>query len=229
MTRLIDLDDATVLALERHETHAHAIPSREVRVQGDALVLFDPRDPDPFWNRMVSVRWPAEPAAFDRRLAEAITLFGILDRTPHVWPSPVHSAPRDLVERLRAHGLPRRRRRARDGAAGPGDRPARSTRPSSGSGVTLTAIRRAARRGAGRRGRGRARARRVVRCDPGPGGGAGRGPAPDARRPADHARPGARGRSAGGGRQGDVDGRLHLPLVDRDAGGVPGTRASAGS
>ncbi len=105
MTRPIALDPATVLALERHETNAHAIPSREVRDQGDALVLFDPRDPDPFWNRMVSVRWPATPGAFDRRLAEAIMFFGLLDRTPHVWPSPAHSAPGDLVDRLYNHGF----------------------------------------------------------------------------------------------------------------------------
>ena len=105
MPRFIDLDDATVLALERHETHAHALPSREVRDQGDALVLFDRRDPDPFWNRMVSVRWPVAPAAFDHRLTEAIAFFGILLRTPHLWPSPRHSSPRDLVERLRQHGF----------------------------------------------------------------------------------------------------------------------------
>ncbi len=105
VTRHIELDDATVLALERHETHAHSIPSREVRDLGDALMLHDPRDRDPFWNRMVSLRWPTEPAAFDARLAEAVVLFGILQRSPHVWPSPIHSTPPDLVARLRAHGF----------------------------------------------------------------------------------------------------------------------------
>jgi GNAT superfamily N-acetyltransferase len=80
-------------------------PSREVRDLGDALVLYDPRDADPFWNRMVSVRWPEDPTAFDRRLTEALALFGILARRPHVWPSAVHGRPADLVERLEANGF----------------------------------------------------------------------------------------------------------------------------
>ena len=94
-----------MLALERHETDAHAIPSREVRDLGDALVLHDARDPDPFWNRMARVRWPADPAAFDRRLTEAMALFAVLGRRPHVWPSPVHAEPADLAERLVANGF----------------------------------------------------------------------------------------------------------------------------
>lgn len=91
--------------LERHETDAHAIPSREVRDLGDALLLYDARDVDPFWNRLASVRWPDDPAAFDRRLTETLALFGILARRPHVWPSAVHGRPADLVERLEANGF----------------------------------------------------------------------------------------------------------------------------
>ncbi|HKF84148.1 MAG TPA: GNAT family N-acetyltransferase [Candidatus Limnocylindrales bacterium] len=105
MTRYTTLDDATMRALERHETQAHAIPSREMRDLGDAYVLYDPRDPDPFWNRMASVRWPGGRAAFDARLAEGLALFGVLGRVPHIWPSPLHSAPPDLADRLRAAGF----------------------------------------------------------------------------------------------------------------------------
>ncbi|HEY4189881.1 MAG TPA: GNAT family N-acetyltransferase [Candidatus Limnocylindrales bacterium] len=105
MIRTLHIDDATTRRLERHETMAHAIPSRRVRDLGDSLVLFDPRDPDPFWNRMVSVRWPAEPAAFERRLSEAITMFALDARQPHIWPSPEHNAPVDLISRLRANGF----------------------------------------------------------------------------------------------------------------------------
>jgi ribosomal protein S18 acetylase RimI-like enzyme len=92
-------------AIERHEVHCHAIPSRAIRDLGDALLLHDPRDGDPFWNRLQAVRWPAEPTAFDRRLAETLALFAILGRRPHVWPSPVHAGPPDLVPRLRANGF----------------------------------------------------------------------------------------------------------------------------
>lgn len=94
-----------MLAIERHETDAHAIPSRMVQDLGDALVLHDPRDPDPFWNRMARVRWPSDPAAFDRRLTAAMALFVTLGRRPHVWPSPVHAEPVDLAGRLAANGF----------------------------------------------------------------------------------------------------------------------------
>ena len=94
-----------MLALERHETDAHAIPSREVRDLGDALALYDPHDADPFWNRMARVRWPSETAAFDRRLTEAIALFMVLARRPHVWPPPAHAEPADIVGRLAANGF----------------------------------------------------------------------------------------------------------------------------
>ena len=103
--RSVRIDDATTRRIERHETIAHAIPSRTVRDLGDALVLHDPRDADPFWNRMVSVRWPSDPAAFDHRLNEAITMFALDGRQPHVWPSPDHNAPADLARRLIAVGF----------------------------------------------------------------------------------------------------------------------------
>jgi ribosomal protein S18 acetylase RimI-like enzyme len=142
VTRTLDLDDLTVRALERHETTAHSIPAREVRDLGDALVLFDPRDPDPFWNRMVSLRWPSDAGEFDRRLTEALALFAILGRTPHIWPSPVHTSPPDLVARLVANGF-------RDAGGGhvmvlPEPGTVRPVLPAElGPGVTLTAIRRA--------------------------------------------------------------------------------------
>lgn len=92
-------------ALERHETAAHAIPSREMRDLGHSVVLFDARDSEPFWNRMASVRWPDDEAGFQRRLADALALFSVLDRTPHIWPSPVHSSPLDLADRLAREGF----------------------------------------------------------------------------------------------------------------------------
>ncbi len=103
--RSIRVDDTTIRALERHETAAHAIPDREVHDLGDAIVLFDPRDADPFWNRMTSIRWPSDPAAFDRRLTEMYALFAVRGRQPHVWPSPDHGTPADLVARLLANGF----------------------------------------------------------------------------------------------------------------------------
>jgi GNAT superfamily N-acetyltransferase len=142
------VDDATMRTLERHEMRAHAIPAREVRDLGHALMLHDPRDPDPFWNRLQGVRWPSDEAGFETRLAEALAMFLALGRQPHVWPSPVHSAPEDLARRLVANGF-------RDIGGGhvmvlddpSSAAPVRPTEP--GHGVTLHAIRTAADAGDG--------------------------------------------------------------------------------
>ena len=103
--RTVSIDEATMRAMELHETRAHAIPNREVRDLGDAVVLYDPRDVEPFWNRMASVRWPSDEAAFDRRLTASLALFASLGRQPHVWPSPTFSQPADLAARLERHGF----------------------------------------------------------------------------------------------------------------------------
>ena len=86
--------------LERHETIAHAGIGREMLDLGDAVVLFDPADPEPFWNRAASLRWPHDPGAFDRRLMELLALFATRGRRPHVWPSAAWNEPADLVARL---------------------------------------------------------------------------------------------------------------------------------
>ncbi|MBI3748836.1 MAG: hypothetical protein HY262_08335, partial [Chloroflexi bacterium] len=99
------IDAATMRRLTLHETQVHAMPGREVRDLGDAILLHDPIDPEPFWNRIAAVRWPSDPVAFDRRLTETLVLFASLGRQPHVWPSPLHDMPADLVERLTANGF----------------------------------------------------------------------------------------------------------------------------
>ena len=98
------IDRDTLYFLERHETRVHALPGREMRDLGDALVLHDPVDREPFWNRAAAIRWPVEPEAFDRRLAETLALFAVLDRIPHIWPRPALNEPPDLMDRLIANG-----------------------------------------------------------------------------------------------------------------------------
>jgi ribosomal protein S18 acetylase RimI-like enzyme len=98
--------DADVLRfLERHEARVHALPGREVRDLGDAVLLHDPLDREPFWNRVNAIRWPDDARAFDRRLGETIALFAMLDRIPHVWPRDALNEPADLVARLLAQGF----------------------------------------------------------------------------------------------------------------------------
>jgi ribosomal protein S18 acetylase RimI-like enzyme len=99
------VDAATHRRLLRHEAEVHAIPGRELRDLGDALLLHDADDPEPFWNRIESISWPADPVAFDRRLAETAVLFAAIGRQPHAWLSPPYDEPADLAARLVANGF----------------------------------------------------------------------------------------------------------------------------
>src|SRR3954453_7592508 len=103
--RLPPVDAATLRRLLLHEARVHATPGRDLRDLGDAILLHDPADREPFWNRLPAVRWPVRPDAFDRRLTEALVLFATLGRQPHIWASPLYDRPADLVARLRANGF----------------------------------------------------------------------------------------------------------------------------
>ncbi len=103
MTR--DVDPDTMWRLLMHEARVHAIPGRELRDMGDGILLHDPGDPEPFWNRLEGLRWPVETDAFDRRLTELLVLFASLGRRPHIWAAPLHDSPPDLVDRLVANGF----------------------------------------------------------------------------------------------------------------------------
>jgi ribosomal protein S18 acetylase RimI-like enzyme len=103
--RLRAIDPATMHRLLLHEARVHAVPGRVLRDLGDAILLHDEVEPEPFWNRLEGLRWPDEPAAFDRRLTEILVRFASLGRQPHIWSSPLHDAPGDLVARLKANGF----------------------------------------------------------------------------------------------------------------------------
>jgi ribosomal protein S18 acetylase RimI-like enzyme len=103
MSSPFELD--VVLRLLRHEAEVHAVPNRVLRDLGDALLLHDPVDPEPFWNRLEAVRFPAGAEAFDRRLAEVGVLFASVGRQPHVWVLPPYDTPADLYDRLVANGF----------------------------------------------------------------------------------------------------------------------------
>jgi ribosomal protein S18 acetylase RimI-like enzyme len=103
--RPADLTSDDVRWLAWHEARSHALIGREVRDLGDAVLLHDESDREPFWNRIAGVAWPAPPAKFDRRLTEALALFAGLDRIPHVWPMPGFDEPADLTARLLANGF----------------------------------------------------------------------------------------------------------------------------
>lgn len=105
-SRLVEgIDAATMRRLMVHEARVHAMPDREMRDLGDAILVHDPADPEPFWNRLEVLRWPTDPDAFDRRLTEALIQFTSIARQPHIWPSPLHDEPADLVDRLVSNGF----------------------------------------------------------------------------------------------------------------------------
>lgn len=99
------VDQPTMRRMLMHEAQVHATPGRNLRDLGDSILLSDPTDPEPFWNRLAAVRWPEAPDAFDRRLTEILVLFATIARQPHVWPSPAHDTPADLTARLVSNGF----------------------------------------------------------------------------------------------------------------------------
>jgi len=101
--RIFDPDLARRLVL--HEARAQQTPARELRDLGDGWLLHDPSDAEPFWNRLIAPRWPADSAGFDRRLDEVITLFATLARLPHIRPLSLGCEPPDMAQRLQAAGF----------------------------------------------------------------------------------------------------------------------------
>ena len=99
------IDAAVVRRLLRHEAEVHAIPGRTLRDLGDSILLHDPVELEPFWNRIEAIQWPADAAGFDRRLAEIGVLFASIGRQPHFWTLPPYDEPPDLISRLIANGF----------------------------------------------------------------------------------------------------------------------------
>jgi FR47-like protein len=99
------IDAAVVRRLLRHEAEVHAIPGRTLRDLGDSILLHDPVELEPFWNRIEAIQWPADATGFDRRLAEIGVLFASIGRQPHFWTLPPYDQPPDLISRLIANGF----------------------------------------------------------------------------------------------------------------------------
>lgn len=98
-------DDTLARRLVLHEARVQQAPGRELRDLGDAWLLHDPFDAEPFWNRLLALAWPEEAVAFERRLDQAITHFATLGRMPHIRPLPLGNRPADLGARLAAAGF----------------------------------------------------------------------------------------------------------------------------
>ena len=102
---MLGVDADEMRAMLVHEARVHSMPGRELADGDDGLMLYDPGDADPFWNRFEAVRWPSGAAEFDHRFDELMIRFATLDRRPHVWASPGHDTPDDLAARFLAAGF----------------------------------------------------------------------------------------------------------------------------
>jgi ribosomal protein S18 acetylase RimI-like enzyme len=98
-------DGTLARRLAVHEASVHAWGSRQLRDLGDGVLLHDPGDPEPFWNRIAAPAWPDDGAAFDRRLDEVVTVFATLNRLPHLRTLALGDEPRDLAARLVDNGF----------------------------------------------------------------------------------------------------------------------------
>ena len=95
----------SIRALALHEAQAHAQGNRRVMDLGDAILLHDPDERDPFLNRLSAVDLPGDAAAFDRRMSELLALFVAIERRPHIWLGPAFHGPPDIAQRLIADGF----------------------------------------------------------------------------------------------------------------------------
>jgi ribosomal protein S18 acetylase RimI-like enzyme len=99
------MEPETLRFLEVHRARAVAVPGRAWMDLGDSVMLYSPRENDPFFNRLAAVRWPSDPADFQARLGVAKEMFSAIDRQPCLWVVPGLSTPLDIVARLEAEGF----------------------------------------------------------------------------------------------------------------------------
>lgn len=98
-------DGALARRLAAHEASVQAWGIRELRTLGDAFLLHDRTDPEPFWNRIGGPSWPADGPSFDQRLDDIVTLFATLGRLPHIRTLALGNRPEDLDLRLARAGF----------------------------------------------------------------------------------------------------------------------------
>jgi ribosomal protein S18 acetylase RimI-like enzyme len=84
------IEDPSVGALLAFEARAHRWPERTVSELAGGLLVHDPADPDPIFNRLVNPSWPADQRdadqrGWDRWLAPILAAFERLKRRPHLW------------------------------------------------------------------------------------------------------------------------------------------------
>ena len=107
-SRVIDdggRDHGLARTIAIHEARVHAGGRRELRETRHGLLLHDPADAEPFWNRLVAPTFPDAAGPFDRDLAAAIVAFGALARYPHIRPVAAANQPADLTARLLRAGF----------------------------------------------------------------------------------------------------------------------------
>jgi ribosomal protein S18 acetylase RimI-like enzyme len=79
------IEDPPVGVLLAFEARAHRWPERTVSDLAGGLLVHDPADPEPIFNRLVNPSWPADEGDWDRWLVPILAAFERLERRPHLW------------------------------------------------------------------------------------------------------------------------------------------------
>jgi ribosomal protein S18 acetylase RimI-like enzyme len=91
--------------LAHHEAKVAAQSGRRVVELNDGFLVVDASGAESWRSWAGGLDWPADTDAFDRRLGELITLFGMHDRKPSIRVDAVADRPADLDRRLHRHGF----------------------------------------------------------------------------------------------------------------------------
>jgi len=79
------LEEPPLGRLLAFEARAHRWPERTVSDLAGGLLVHDPADPEPIFNRLVNPSWPADERDWDHWLAPILAAFERLERRPHLW------------------------------------------------------------------------------------------------------------------------------------------------
>jgi ribosomal protein S18 acetylase RimI-like enzyme len=96
-------DQPTLSRLLTLEARAHRWPARRIREVAGGILVHDPHDPEPVFNRLVDPRLPGPGDDWNGWLGEIRGIFQAISRRPHIWLTAGDDDPR--LHRLEREGF----------------------------------------------------------------------------------------------------------------------------